>query len=301
LHPATSNQKKMNDAMANLPVKYVLKVLALGALLAGVVWAVQGPPGSAVDSPEIVISEAEVAHQRARWEKMWGRPPTSAELQKAVDGYVRNEILYREALVRGMDREDPRVRMALIQKMQMLSAGQADARGVTEKDLAAFFALRKEQYRIPARLSVTHVFFKEGDKAQARAEELLTQFRQQEPSEAALREAGDAMMLEKVHQDVTASELEKRFGTDFTAEVLSLPAGKWSGPVRSSYGLHVVKVFDRVPGRIPELAEVRGKVENDLRYEARQASREQGFQEIAGKYRIAVSDRAEQMLQGEEK
>jgi hypothetical protein len=62
-----------------------------------------------------------------------------------------------------------------------------------------------------------------------------------------------------------------------------------------------VKVFDRVPGRIPELAEVRGKVENDLRYEARQASREQGFQEIAGKYRIAVSDRAEQMLQGEEK
>ncbi len=171
----------MKEVTANFSVRYVLKIFALGALLAGLFWALQGPPGSDSDRPEIVIFEAEVAHQRARWEKLWGRPPTSAELQKAVDGYVRNEILYREALARGMDREDPRVRMALIQKMQMFAAGQADARGVTEKDLAAFFALRKEQYRIPARLSVTQVFFKDGDKAQVRAEELLTQFRQQEP------------------------------------------------------------------------------------------------------------------------
>ena len=277
------------------------KIFALGALLAGVFWAVQGPPGSGGSRPEIVISEADVAHQAARWERMWNRPPTSFELKKAVDDYVRDEILYREALARGMDREDPRVRLALIQKMQMLAAGQADARGVTDKDLAAFFALRKEQYKIPARLSVTHVFFKDDETAKSRAEKVLAGFLAMEPSEAALREAGDTTMLETTHQAVTALELEKRFGTDFTAEVLSMMEGKWSGPVRSEYGLHVVKVFDRVPGRIPDLAEVREKVENDLRYEERKASEEQGFQEIAGKYRVAINDGAEQMLQGETK
>jgi len=287
--------------MANLSVRYVLKIFALSALLAGLFWALQGPPGRDSDRPEIVISEAEVAHQRARWEKMWGRPPTSAELQKAVDGYVRNEILYREALVRGMDREDPRVRMALIQKMQMLAAGQADARRVTEKDLAAFFALRKEQYRIPARISLIQVFFKDGTDSQTRADSLLPQFEKQEPTEAVLREAGDATMLQTIQEAVTATDLEKQFGTDFTAEVLSLPEGKWFGPVRSGYGLHVVKVFDRKPGRIPDLTEVRDKVENDLQYEARMASQEQGFQEISGKYRVAISDRAEKMLEGEEK
>ena len=279
-------------------MKRVVKILALGALLAGFVWAVQGPPGDDTSRPEIIITGAEVAHQSARWEKMWGRPPTSAELKKAVDGYVRNEILYREALARDMDREDPRVRMALIQKMQMLAAGQADARGVTDKDLAAFFALRKEQYKIPARFSVTHVFFKDGDNAQDKAEKLLAEFLEKEPSELALREAGDATMLETAHRDVTASELEKRFGADFTAEVLSLTEGKWSGPVRSGYGLHVVKVADRMSGRIPKLAEVRDKVESDLQYEARKASEEQGFQEIAGKYRVAIDYRAEQMMQG---
>jgi hypothetical protein len=61
----------------------------------------------------------------------------------------------------------------------------------------------------------------------------------------------------------------------------------------------VVKVFDRKPGRIPDLAEVRDKVATDLQYEARRAAQEQGYQEIAGKYRVAISDRAEKMLRGE--
>ena len=275
-----------------------LKILALGALLAGVFWAVQGPPGADSSRPEIVISEVEVAHQVARWERMWGHPPSAEELKKAVDGYVRNEILYREALARGMDRQDPRVRIALIQKMEMLAAGQADARGVTDEDLAAFFALRKEQYKIPARLSVTHVFFKDGETAKARVDKVLAEFVEKEPSDAALHEAGDATMLERTHKAVTATDIEKQFGTDFTAEVLSLASGKWAGPVRSSYGLHLVKIFDRVPSRIPELAEVRDKVENDLRYEEGNAAEEQGFQEIAGKYQVSISEAAESLLGG---
>ena len=291
----------MKEIMANLSIKYILKILVLGALLAGVAWAVQGPPGSDGDRPDIIVTEADVAHQIARWERMWGRLPTNDELRKAVDGYVRNEILYREALARDMDREDPRVRMALIQKMQMLAAGQADARSVTKEDLSAFFALRKEQYRIPARISLIQVFFKDGTDSRVRVDSLLSQFQEQEPTEAILREAGDATMIGAVQKAVTASDLEKQFGTDFTAEVLSLPEQIWSGPVRSGYGLHVVKVFDRKPGRIPALAEVRDKVEGDLLYEARRATQEQGFQEIAGKYRVAITGRAGEMLQGQDK
>jgi peptidyl-prolyl cis-trans isomerase C len=280
-----------------MSVGYVLKLLALGALLAGAVWAVQGPPESDGNVPEIIVTESEVAHQIARWERMWGRPPTHEELRKAVDGYVRDEILYREALARGMDREDPRVRMALVQKMQMLAAGQADARGVTEEDLSAFFSLRNEQYRIPARIGLIQVFFRDGTDSGKRVESLLSRFREREPTETVLLEAGDASMLETVVESFTALDLERQFGTDFTAEILSLPEGKWSGPVRSGYGLHVVKVFNRRPGRIPDLAEVRDKVEKDLRYETSRAAQEQGYQEIAGKYRVAISEGAEQMLQ----
>lgn len=286
--------------MANLSVRYALKLLMLGVLLAGVVWAVQGPPGSESSKPEIIVTEVEVAHQMAQWERMWGHPPTIEELRLAVDGYVRNEILYREALARGMDRENPQVRMALIQKMQLLAAGQADARGVTEEDLTAFFALRKEQYRIPARVNLVQVFFREGADSRERADALLERFQKQEPSQEILLEAGDASMLDTVLEAVTASDLEKQFGTDFTAEVLSLPEGEWEGPVGSGYGLHVVKILGRQPGRIPDLSEVREEVESDLQYEAQNAAQEQGYQEIAGKYRVGITELAEQMLMGGE-
>jgi parvulin-like peptidyl-prolyl isomerase len=106
-------------------------------------------------------------------------------------------------------------------------------------------------------------------------------------------------MLDVSHRNVTALDLEKQFGTDFTAEVLSLPDSKWSGPVRSVYGLHLVKVFDRIPGRMPELAEVRETVESDLMYEVTRAAQEQGYQEIAGKYRVRINNGAKQMLAGE--
>lgn len=276
----------------------ILKGAFLGALLAGLFWAAHGPPRSGRDIPEIVVSETEVAHQRARWEKMRGRAPTEQELKHAVDGYVRNEILYREALARGMDREDPRVRMAMVQKMEMLAAGQADTQGVSDEDLKAFYALRTERYGIPARLSITHVFFKDGDGARERTQDLLGEFVKNEPTESVLHESGDASLLESSLIAVTALDLEKQFGTDFTAEVLSLSADEWEGPVRSEYGWHAVKVFDRVAGRIPALDEVRGKVEEDLLYEMREAFQEQGFQEIAGKYRVMISDGAEQMLRG---
>ena len=280
-------------------MKAVVKTLALGALLAALFWAARGPPRADTDRPEILVTEAEVAHIGAGWQRTWSTTPGSEELKKAVDAYVRNEILYREALARGMDREDPRVRTALIQKMQMLTVGQADAQEVTGEDLAAFYALRKDRYKIPAEISLFQVLFKTGTNAQARAEALRARFREKEPSAETLREAGDPSLIDPLHTGITARDLEETFGTDFAAEVLSLPSDTWSGPVRSSYGLHVVKVFDRVPGRIPELAEVRAKVENDLRYEAATALEEQGFQEIVGKYRITITEGAERMLQGE--
>lgn len=277
----------------------VIRGLLLGILLAGIFWAAQGPPRNTDEIPEIIVTEADVAHQAARWEKMRGRPPTPPELKSAVDGHVRNEILYREALARGVDRQDPRVRLALIQKMEMMAAGKADAQSITEEELISFYALRKDQYRTPAKLSIKQIFFKQTNGAEEQATELLDQIITQEPSDSELSELGDVSMLEQVLNKVSATELEAKFGTEFTAEVLSLPEGQWSGPVRSGYGLHLVKIFDRQAGTTPEFAAVRDKVESDLMYENRMASQEQGYQEIAGKYQVLINEGAEQMLRGD--
>lgn len=275
-----------------------VRLCLLGALLAGGAWVVKGPPGQGEDDSRIVVTEAVIAHERARWLKQWGRTPTEKELRGAVEAFIRSEVLYREALARGMDRADPRVRLALIQKMEMLSAGRADAQAVTEADLAAFFALRKERYRVPAQVSVLQVLFKEREGAgEPAAKELLVQFAQADPDDAAVQAAGDATMLACIHRDSTALALSREFGQPFVTALRALPTGQWSGPVRSGYGWHVVKVEAWEPARIPALEQVRERVANDLRYEARQASEEQGYLEIASKYQVMISDGAEARLE----
>ena len=100
------------------------------------------------------MTEADVAQVRAKFMRTWNRPPTAVELCKGLEQYVRDEILYREALARNLDRADPTVRPAMVRKITMLGVARAEAAELTDEDVEAYFALRKECYRIPARVDM---------------------------------------------------------------------------------------------------------------------------------------------------
>ncbi len=59
--------------------------------------------------------------------RTWNRPPTAVELSKGLGQYVRDEILYREALARNLDRADPTVRLAMVRKITMMVVARAEA------------------------------------------------------------------------------------------------------------------------------------------------------------------------------
>ena len=86
--------------------------------------------------------------------RTWNLPPTAVELRKGLEQYVRDEILYREALARNLDRADPTVRLAMVRKITMMGVARAEAAELTDEDVEAYFALRKERYRIPARVDM---------------------------------------------------------------------------------------------------------------------------------------------------
>ncbi|MEK7786198.1 MAG: peptidylprolyl isomerase [Chloroflexota bacterium] len=52
----------------------------------------------------------------------------------------------------------------------------------------------------------------------------------------------------------------------------ALAPGAWSAPIRSSFGLHLVRVTERAPGRVPALGEVRGRVLAELQAERRRGA-----------------------------
>ena len=286
-------------ARPHRPWTTALHFLAFGVLIGLMLILVKGPPGEKQETKRIVVTTADIAQVKAKYERLWRRPPTQMELRNALEQYVRNEVLYREALGRGLDRGDPTVRLAMIRKITMLGSAQADAGPSMDEEIKAYFALRQERYRIPALLSFIQIYLnldKRGDKARAESEQILTSVRQRDPSSRELASLGDPIMLRPVYKELTEREVDRIFGSDFKTKIIGLKPGEWQGPIESGYGLHLVKVTWRTDSRIPDWTEVRQQVWNDMQYEARKAAEDQFYQEIAGGYQIVFGKEASDLL-----
>ena len=277
-------------------------MLGFGLLLAVVILLAQGPPLDRDDGGRVFFTEADLAHVSAAFERTWSRPPTAVELRKAFDRYVRDEVFYREALARELDRNDPVVKMSLVRKITMLGTAQAQAAEPTDAELKAYYELRTERYRIPASFNLMQVCLsadKHGENIGAVAAELLAGLREKDPPPEELAGLGDMLMLPNIVRDMSENQLAGTFGTEFRDAVMSLAAGDWEGPVGSGFGLHLVKITRREESRIPEWTEVRDLLASDMQYEARGAAEDQFYAELLPRYQVAYSEGLGALLEGE--
>jgi hypothetical protein len=279
-----------------------IHVFLLGLIVAAAILLAKGPP-SADASKRVVITGADLLQQRAAFVRTWQREPTAEELRGALEQHIRQEVLYREALARGYDRDDLVVRRAMQQKMEFLAASQALQEPPTEDEIEAFFALRKERYRLPAVLSFAQIYVspdQRGVGAEQYAIDLLRRLRSEDPELAALSSWGDSIMLETTYEDQSEREVSATFGEVFAEAAVRLPVGEWQGPVSSGYGLHLVKVLKREESRIPDWREVSGRVINDMEFEAKTAARDQLYQEIAQNYEVVLDGQVRGFLESAE-
>ena len=185
------------------------------------------------------------------------------------------------------------------QKMEFLAASQALREPPSDEEIEAFFALRRERYRVPASLTFAQVYVSpdaRGAAAEGDAEALLVRLRRDDPAPAEIAGWGDPIMLEPVYRGAGEREIRSTFGDEFAQRIVALAPGSWEGPVPSGYGLHLVKVLDRVDSRIPDWREVEGRVVADMEFEARTSSRDQLYQEIAQNYQIVFDAQVRDLL-----
>lgn len=213
---------------------------------------------------------------------------SAAAAQEIVDHYVDGEVLYREALARGLDRGDVIVRRRLIQKMEFLLEAEGDGEP-TEAELADFLRANQARYARPERLGVEHVFVRaEGpghQAAAARAEMLRARL----VSGEAPAGLGDPFPRGASLPPEERGALAATFGEPFAAAVAALPAGEWSGPLRSPFGLHLVRVRERLPPRPAEPGEVREQLRADLRAARRSAARRDGLRRLKDRYDVRIA------------
>jgi parvulin-like peptidyl-prolyl isomerase len=285
--------------MRELLHKPLVRVVILGVLVAAAILLAKGPP-TAGESRRVVITGGDLMQLRAAFMRTWQREPTVDELRGSLEQHIRQEVLYREALARGYDRDDLVVRRAMQQKMEFLAASQALQEPPSEEEVEAFFALRQERYRLPAVVTFSQIYIsvdQRGAGADAFAAELLERLRREDPEPAEGESWGDPIMLPPLVTAQTEPEVERTFGGEFAAQVIASDIGEWSGPVVSGYGLHLVKVLERQDSRIPEWREVAGRVMSDMEFEAKASSKDQLYQEIAQNYEIVLDSQVRGLLE----
>lgn len=245
--------------------------------------------GSAKERQErIVISAAKVENLALLFERTWRRPPTREELDGLIEDHVKEEVLYRAALALGLDDDDIVIRRRLRQKMEFVSEDVALQAEPSAAELRAYLAEHPDRFREPARISFRQLYLspeRRGADTWSDAERLLVALDAGGSDAAA---SGDPFLLEQDYRDVAAYDVERLFGGAFAARVAELPVGRWSGPVQSGYGLHLVLVRDRTPTRLPDLAEVRDAVANEWRAVRQEEVNRAFYEGLRAGYEVTV-------------
>jgi hypothetical protein len=262
----------------------LIHFLIVGALIFAAYEAVDG--GTAEPPPDaILIGDAEIQMLHGQFEKLWGRPPENQELVPLVREFIREDVLYREGMALGLDRDDVIVRRRIAQKMEFLIGDLAVPSAPDDETLTAYLEASRDKYLEPPRLTFTHVYFnadRRGANVRSDAEAALTEIGDRERAP----DIGDNFALSSDYAGKTVSEVDQTFGPAFGGQLLEVPVGEWFGPVESPYGLHLVRVIDRTEPRLPEFAELRDRLKTDYTFESRQSANALALDRMTERYRI---------------
>jgi PPIC-type PPIASE domain len=248
-------------------------------------------PSDATGGGEVVVSEARIRSLAQNFRRVWQRPPTRAELDGLIKGYVREEVLYREALALGLDRDDTIIRRRLRQKMEFVSDDAAALATPTDKELADYLAAHPEQFRVPPRTTFTQVYLDPQRRAKtldADAKRLLGELNHAGSKANPDKLSDSLLLLEPHYADVSKVDIARLFGKAFAEALFKEPAGRWVGPIASGYGMHLVRIDAMTPGGVAALADVRPIVEREWQNERRKQLDEAFYARLRAKYKVTI-------------
>lgn len=246
-----------------------------------------GLHGSSIQShpQRIEITPDDVRRIEISWLARWQRPPSDQQLRGMIDEYVKEEILYREALKLGLDKNDTIIRRRLAQKMEFLAEDVASLSEPTTGVLEAWYAKKREHYEPPPLVTFHQLFFsfdRWGADTQAQAQKVLTGLVKKNGAE------GDPFMFQNAYVEQSRDQVARVFGSKFATALFQHEPGRWAGPVESGYGWHLVKIDTLVQPPAPPFETVAKEVKSDWLSEQRTEAKRSGFDVLKARYEVEV-------------
>ena len=225
----------------------LIHFLILGTLL---FFITQTTPFSMInDSKKITIKEDEIKKLITFWKNKYHKIPTKKELDTLLNVYIENEILYAEALDMKLDKHDEKMKQLLVDKLKYIVSEPVNINNISDKELKMFY--NKNKHLFPKKKSITitfgHIYFnpKEHDSQKHSIEENAKStylavknnvFHKKDT------DYGNKFYRGSYFSNMSKEKISKIFSHSFFQKLQKLPQGKWSEPINSGYGIHLVYI-----------------------------------------------------------
>lgn len=234
------------------------------------------------DSRRIVVTTEKQDELASEFEERAGRAPDSSERERIVEGHIREELLYREGLSLGLDRDDPVVRRRVIKKAQFVRGSYDVIADPTEEQLQTFLDENAARYAKDQRFDFEQYFVAEREDrdAEAEANEILSALE----SGAKVEGKGDQHTRGRMYSN---DRIVQSHGQAFADLIVQQQSGTWVA-LQGDNGWHVTKLEKIHASSTPPLAEVRNQVTLDWKNAERGRAAQEVIEQLRGEYEIVV-------------
>lgn len=240
-------------------------------------------------SQKIVVTPGDVESLIVGFTNLWHRPPNTQELDGLIQGRIREEVYYREALKMGLDRDDTIIRGRLQEKLEFLSQDVNKIAEPTELDLKSFLAEHPEKFRTDTRFAFRLAFVdagRHGASTVQYAQSILARLDKNPRLDATTM--GDPLPSHRASERVAEGEVAKQFGPEFAAALSAMKLRQWSRPLTSEDGAYLVYLVEKTPGQVPSLDQIRPAVQKEWLAAQRRQANDKYYQNLLRGYSVNV-------------
>ena len=240
---------------------------------------------------QIIITKEKIESLENAWIKAKGRQPSAEEMEQQLEYDIHEQVLYREAMAMGLDKDDMIIRRRLSQKMKYLFDDLSVFDKPSEAELKKFVSEHPSKFTKPATISFSQIYLdprEHGESLEVNAKNLLAELRT-----TLIKDNigfGDRSLLPYDFTNERRSDIDSMFGKVFTSQAFSSPTNAWQGPFESAYGMHLIYIHKRTKDRLPPLSEIRERAEREwISFKQREANKI-FYQSLHQQYKIIVDE-----------
>lgn len=209
--------------------------------------------------------------------------------EKFLDEIVKKEILYQEALKKGLDKApDFTKKMEEFKKLTLVSELlekeiMAKAKA-SDQEVKEYYDKHREEFATTSQIKASHILV----KTEAEAEKILERLKKGEKFDAVAKK--ESLDKQSAQNGGDLGYFKRGdMVPEFEKAAAALKAGEISKPVKTSFGFHIIKVTDKKTGPVIEFEQIKGMISQRLSGERQKEAFDKYLADLRKNYPVEIN------------